>query len=83
MPGKTAVMALLIVCVTVLAFTALVRDSLCELSVRQGGGSEPLPFRRRRLRWSCLQAPNFLWRMAGEEQCTLGKWIPAWHPPPI
>ncbi len=35
--GKTAVMALLIVCVTVLAFTALVRDSLCELSVRQGG----------------------------------------------
>ena len=37
MLGKTAVMALLIVCVTVLAFTALVRDSLCELSVRQGG----------------------------------------------
>ncbi|MGL5109953.1 MAG: Hok/Gef family protein [Vibrio ordalii] len=30
MLGKTAVMALLIVCVTVLAFTALVRDSLCE-----------------------------------------------------
>lgn len=34
--GKPAVMALLIVCVTVLVFTALVRDSLCELSIRQG-----------------------------------------------
>ncbi|MBW3779596.1 type I toxin-antitoxin system Hok family toxin [Aeromonas veronii] len=34
--GKTAVVSLLIVCITVLGLTFLVRDSLCELQVHQG-----------------------------------------------
>lgn len=34
--GKTAVVSLLIVCITALGIIALVRDSLCELQVRQG-----------------------------------------------
>jgi protein HokE len=34
--GKTAVVSLLIVCITALGIISLVRDSLCELQVRQG-----------------------------------------------
>jgi protein HokE len=34
--GKTAVVSLLIVCITALGVISLVRDSLCELQVRQG-----------------------------------------------
>lgn len=34
--GKTAVVLLLIVCITALGVISLVRDTLCELQVRQG-----------------------------------------------
>jgi len=34
--GKTAVVSLLIVCITALGIIFLVRESLCELQVRQG-----------------------------------------------
>ena len=34
--GKTAVVSLLIVCITALGVISLVRDSLCELEVHQG-----------------------------------------------
>lgn len=36
MPQKPLVWCLLIVCVTVLAFTLLTRNSLCELRIRDG-----------------------------------------------
>ena len=34
--GKTAVVSLLIVCITALGVISLVRETLCELQVRQG-----------------------------------------------
>ena len=34
--GKTAVVSLLIMCITALGLLALVRDTLCELEVHQG-----------------------------------------------
>ena len=36
MPQKPLVWCLLIVCMTVLAFTLLTRNSLCELRIRDG-----------------------------------------------
>ena len=66
--GKTAVVSLLIVCITALGVISLVRDSLCELGLRS---EEVTPARR-----GCsdgLFMVTFLWRISGEEQRTLGK----------
>ncbi|NCG54490.1 Hok/Gef family protein [Serratia fonticola] len=36
MPQKLFVWCLVVVCITLLAFTLMVRNSLCELHVKQG-----------------------------------------------
>jgi protein HokA len=36
MPQKVVIWGLFVVCFTILAFTCMVRDSLCELHIRQG-----------------------------------------------
>ncbi|MBY3790701.1 Hok/Gef family protein [Photobacterium carnosum] len=33
---KTALMGLIVICITILSFTWMVRDSLCELQIKDG-----------------------------------------------
>ena len=36
MLGKTALIGLIVICITILSFTWMVRDSLCELQIKDG-----------------------------------------------
>lgn len=36
MPAKYALLGIVVVCITALCFTWMVRSSLCELSIKQG-----------------------------------------------
>ncbi len=36
MPRKFALSGLIVICITILLFTLLMRDSLCELRIKQG-----------------------------------------------
>lgn len=36
MPAKYALISIIVLCLTVLCFTWMVRGSLCELSIKQG-----------------------------------------------
>lgn len=72
MPQKSMLYSLIVICLTILLFTWMVRDSLCELHIKQGN-NELAASLACNIRQSGRTAGNIPRRYCGvmQAQCTL------------